>query len=199
VLATLVLTAGVFRFFTNRITGSSPSQSCPLSMAVMQPQSIYWVCDAVAAKSGTNSSEAYQLYLEGRYYGQKQNAEGNRRWVTISNRPSRSIRNYAPAYAGLADYYGRLAGGGTSGAEYWPKSEEAAVKALALDESSGEAHEALALVRMWYDRNWRGTESELKRALELKPEFAETYTFYARLLEAMGTVRRSRRGGQAIV
>jgi tetratricopeptide (TPR) repeat protein len=94
--------------------------------------------------------------------------------------------NYALAYAGLANYYGIMAARGTSGAEYWPKSEEAAVKALALDESSGEAHETLAAVRMWYDRNWRGTESELKRAIELKPEFVEAYLLYARLLGAMG-------------
>jgi tetratricopeptide (TPR) repeat protein len=55
-----------------------------------------------------------------------------------------------------------------------------------LDKSSGEAHYALAAVRMWYDRNWRETESQLKRAIELKPEFAESYTLYARLLGAMG-------------
>jgi serine/threonine-protein kinase len=139
-----------------------------------------------AAKSGTNSSEAYQLYLQGRYYGQKQNAEGIRKMGEYFNKAITIDPDYALAYAGLADYWRNRAAGGTSGAEYWPKSEEAAVKAITLDESIGEAHEALANVRMWYDHNWRGTESELKRAIELNPEFAETYTFYARLLEAMG-------------
>src|SRR5262249_13554642 len=138
-----------------------------------------------ASKYDTSSNEAYQLYLQGRYYWQKFDLKmGDYFQRAIAIDP-----NYALAYAGLADYYATMGGKGVMhGAESWPKSEEAAVKALALDESIGEAHHSLAAVRMWYDHNWRGAESELKRAIELKPDFAEGYTLYAWLLDATGRV-----------
>jgi eukaryotic-like serine/threonine-protein kinase len=140
-----------------------------------------------APKADTNSREAYLLYLQGRYYVQKQNAEGIQKMGDYFKKAIMVDPYYALAYAGLADYYGHLAAGGMApGAEYWPKSEEAALRAIALDESIGEAHHSLAVVRMFYDRNWRGTESELKRAIQLKPEFPVAYNMYARLLVAMG-------------
>jgi tetratricopeptide (TPR) repeat protein len=140
-----------------------------------------------AAKSDTNSSEAYQLYLQGRYSQEKQNAEGIRKMGEYFKKAITIDPKYALAYVGLADYYGQMAAGGLApGAEYWPKSEDAAVKALALDESIGEAHRARALVWMWHDRNWLRTESELKRAIELEPGLAPAYASYAQVLGVMG-------------
>jgi eukaryotic-like serine/threonine-protein kinase len=141
-----------------------------------------------AAKSDTNSSEAYQLYLQGRYYWQKWGAGDSELKMGDYFQEAIAIDpNYALAYAGLADYYATMGlSGRMPGAQAWPKSEEAAVKALALDESIGEAHHSLAAVRIWYDRNWREAEKELKRAIELKPDFAEGYALYAKLLDATG-------------
>jgi RNA polymerase sigma-70 factor, ECF subfamily len=66
--------------------------------------------------------------------------------------------------------------------------EEAAVKALAINDALGEAHFSLAVVKTWYDWDWRGGEREFKRAIELNPEFAdaESHGMYAFLLDGMG-------------
>jgi len=141
----------------------------------------------VAEKSETKSNEAYQLYLQGRYYWEKNTAESNLKMGEYFRKAIAIDPNYALAYAGLADYYAALsAGGAMPGPEGWPKSEEAAIKALVLDDSLGEAHHSLAAVRMWYDRKWIDAEKELKRAIELKPDFAEAYSLYSRLLNALG-------------
>jgi eukaryotic-like serine/threonine-protein kinase len=143
-----------------------------------------------AAKSDTKSNEAYQLYLQGRYYWQKSGAgEANLKMGDYFQKAIAIDPNYALAYAGLADYYATMGlSGRMPGAQAWPKSEEAAFKALALDESTGEAHQSLAAVRIWYDRNWREAEKELKRAIELKPDFAEGHALYSKLLDATGRV-----------
>jgi len=144
-----------------------------------------------ASKYDTNSNEAYQLYLQGRYYWQKysRSLDGDLKMGDYFQKAIAIDPNYSLAYAGLADYYATMGLlGRMPGAQSWPKSEEAAVKALALDESVGEAHHSLAAVRIWYDHNWREAERELQRAIELKPDFAEGYTLYARLLDATGRV-----------
>src|SRR5262249_31459197 len=135
----------------------------------------------------TNSNEAYQLYLQGRYFWQKGNDQSIQKMGDYFQKAIAVDPNYALAYAGLADYYSVMgASGAMPGPEAYPKSEEAALKALALDESIAEAHHSLAAVRMWYDRKYKDAERELKRAMTLKPEFAEAYGLYARLLDATG-------------
>src|SRR5262249_35753234 len=94
--------------------------------------------------------------------------------------------NFALAYVGLADYYGVMANfGQMPPKEAWRKSEEAASKAAAIDDTLAEAHRALGAVKIWYDWNWQGAEQEFKRALQLNPKI---YAFYARLLEMTGRI-----------
>ena len=82
---------------------------------------------------------------------------------------------FALAYSGLADYFGESAAYGAMPAEEgWRKSEEASRKALALDDRLAEAHCSLASKMMYYDWNWAGGESEIKRGLELDPHDAST-------------------------
>jgi serine/threonine-protein kinase len=141
------------------------------------------------AKLDTNSNEAHLLYLQGRYYWAKSGARGaNEKMGEYFLKAIEVDSNYALAWAGLADYYATQTGGGTMSTkdEAWHKSEEAAVKALSIDESTAEAHHSLAAVRLWYDRSWRDAEVHLKRAIELKPDFAEGYALYAGMLDAQG-------------
>src|SRR5262249_13138454 len=84
-------------------------------------------------KSETKSNEAYQLYLQGRYYWAKNTVESNLKMGEYFQKAIAIDPNYALAYAGLADYYAALtATGFMPGAEGWPKSEEAAIKAITL-------------------------------------------------------------------
>ncbi len=141
------------------------------------------------AKPHTESAEAYQLYLQGRYYWHKGTDEARIKSGDYFQRAIERDPNYALAYAGLADYYAVMAFyGQMPPKEALRKSEEAAVKALAIDDALGEAHFSLAVVKAWYDWDWLGGEREFKRAIELNPEFAdaESHGMYAFLLDGMG-------------
>jgi Tfp pilus assembly protein PilF len=138
-------------------------------------------------KGYTRNTEAYQLYLQGRYYWHKGKDEAIIKMGEYFQEAVKKDPNYALGYAGLADYYALMgASGRMPTKETWPKSEAAAVKALAIDDTLGEAHHSLGAVKMWYDWDWPGAETEFKRAIALAPEFAEAYGLYARFLDAMG-------------
>jgi tetratricopeptide (TPR) repeat protein len=100
-------------------------------------------------------------------------------------------RNNELAWAGLSDYYGLAANLGVlEPNKAWPRAEEYAGKAAAIDlsrgEDHGEVHEALGAVRMYYHRDWLGAETEFKTALRLAPDFRDTYQPYLRLLRVRG-------------
>jgi tetratricopeptide (TPR) repeat protein len=65
------------------------------------------------------------------------------------------------------------------------KAEVAVHKALELDNSLGEAHTVLAVLKFKMDRDWRGAESEFKKAIELSPGYATAYQRYSTLLSDM--------------
>src|SRR5437660_6313934 len=140
-------------------------------------------------KRQTENAEAYQLYLQGRYYWHKFTDEALIKSGEYFQRAIEKDPNYALAYAGLSDYYAVMAFyGQMPPKEALRKSEEAAVKALTIDDALGEAHFSLAVVKAWYDWDWPGGEREFKRAIELNPEFAdaESHSMYAFLLDGMG-------------
>ena len=131
---------------------------------------------------------AYDAYIKGRGYWTRSKTYGAQQddleksgeafHLAIQYDP-----NYAIAYAGLANYYGLMAGEGLlPPAEGWRLSEEAARKALALDETLAEAHLSLATKLMFYDWNWPGAEVEIRRGLELDPHYAEMHNVYSHLL-----------------
>jgi TolB-like protein/DNA-binding winged helix-turn-helix (wHTH) protein/Tfp pilus assembly protein PilF len=141
------------------------------------------------AKPQTESTEAYQLYLQGLYYRRKITDEGRIKSGEYFRKAIERDPNYALGYAGLAGYYGSMANfGQMPPTEAWRHSEEAAVKALAIDDKLGEAHLSLAGVRMFYDWDWPDAEREIKRAIELEPQFAEveSHATHAEFLNVMG-------------
>jgi tetratricopeptide (TPR) repeat protein len=108
--------------------------------------------------------------------------------------------NYAPAYAGLADFYGFAFGFGfLPPEEKWAKAQEDnAKKALELDPTLGEAYNPLASDKLYYHRDWPGAERDFRRGLELSPNFAEMHAHYAFCLvlfgrneEALAEMRRA--------
>jgi serine/threonine protein kinase/tetratricopeptide (TPR) repeat protein len=133
-------------------------------------------------KHATENAEAYQLYLKGRYYWDKGTEES---LVKAKENFAQAIEKdptYALAYAGLADTYSALADTFVPPREAMPKAKEAAQKAIELDDSLGEAHVALAIVKTFYDWDWAGGEKEFKRAIELNPNYAHAHHQYAWLL-----------------
>src|SRR5262249_40486959 len=140
-------------------------------------------------KRQTDNSEAYQLYLKGRYFLSKRTEEGIKKGIEYFESAIKADENYALAYAGLADSYAVLASSGfgaSSVAEVVPKARAAAKKALDLDEDIAEAHTSLALVMMWYDWDWSGAEREFQRALSLNPNATAVDYSYTSFLIATG-------------
>ncbi len=143
--------------------------------------------EAAARPPGTQSYEAYDLYLKGRYLWNKRTAEGFRQAVDYFQQAIDKDPNYAQAYAGLADTYGLLSTWylGPQN-ELMPKARAAALRALQLEEGLAEAHTSLALVEENYDYDWAGAEKEFRRAIQLNPQYATTHQWYAEFLSWQG-------------
>ncbi len=137
------------------------------------------------AKKGTENNEAYQLYLKGMFWRNKQGQEGFRRGIEYFNQALEKDPNYAPAYAGLANCYTNLVANVRSKDSH-AKGKAAALKALALDRNLAEAHTALGLNLFTLDWDFAGAEREYLRGLELEPDSTITLRGYAVYLSFMG-------------
>jgi tetratricopeptide (TPR) repeat protein len=132
-------------------------------------------------------SEAYRLYLQGRYHWNKRTAEGLKKGIDYFNEAIAQDQNYALAYSGLADCYALLnVYNAAPASEAYLKAQTAAHKALALDETLAEAHTSLAFVSYRYEWKWAEAEQDFKRAIELKPNYATTHQWYSAFLAATG-------------
>jgi TolB-like protein len=136
------------------------------------------------AKNYTENTEAYQLYLQGRYHWNKRKPEEHKKAIQYFEQAIALDPNYALAYAGLADCYA-VSSSPVKGQERMAKLRSAANKALELDPSLGEPHAALANVS-WEERDWAGAEREFKRAIELNPNYATAHQWYGELLTRLG-------------
>ena len=135
------------------------------------------------AKNYTENTEAYRLYLQGRFYWNKRTAKDLLKAIEYFEQAVRIDPNYALAYAGLADSYALLSPYvAAPPTEAMPKAREYAVKALALDDRLVEAHTALGLILNTYDYDFAGAEREFKRAIEINPNYATAHQFYGELL-----------------
>ncbi len=144
---------------------------------------------AAVLKRHTDNAEAYQLYLKGRYHWYKATPEGCRQSRDYFERAIDLDPTYALGYAGLSEYYGFCAAMGMMPAnEGWVKAEAAMAKAQELDDTLPEVHNGLAAIKMFYYRDWREAERELKRAIELNPKFAEVHLLYSFCLVMIGQV-----------
>src|SRR5579864_814523 len=102
--------------------------------------------DVLKSEKAVNA-EAYEDYLKGRYFWNKRTADGMKEAISYFSRAIEKDPNYAPAYAGLTDSYA-LAGDWKYGVlapkDAYPKAKAAALKAIELDGTLGEAHISLA-------------------------------------------------------
>ena len=138
-------------------------------------------------KHYTENAEAYQAYLQGRYFWNKRNAAGFKTAVDYFQRAIKIDPNYALAYAGLADCYIRLNEYGVPMAqESVPRGKAAVLKALEIDDALAEAHTTLAFIKFRHDWDFAGAEQEFRRALELDDNYSEAHQWYAFYLLATG-------------
>jgi tetratricopeptide (TPR) repeat protein len=130
---------------------------------------------------------AFRLYQRGRYHLERRRDDDLQRAVSLFNQVLAADPNHAAAHAGLANAYALLSYyGGLHPREAFARSKSSAQKALSLDDTLAEAHTALALVARDYDRDWPTAEREFNRAIELDPDYATSYQWYAEYLTARG-------------
>jgi serine/threonine-protein kinase len=132
------------------------------------------------AKNYTANSEAYQLYLKGRFYWNKRSSDSLKQAVDFYQQAIEKDPGYALAYSGLAETYVLFPPYSVaSPAESYPKAKAAALRALELDDSLAEAHAALGLYLTTFERNRSEGEKEVRRAIELNPKYATAHHWLA--------------------
>ena len=140
-------------------------------------------------RRATDSTEAFALYLKGRYHWNERTRYGNDRAVRYFEEAVKLDPEYALAYAGLSDCYIIYADYGLMRPmEAYPKSREYAQKAIEIDPRLAEPHASLGLVYNNYEHRWPEAEEELKQAIELKPSYATASQWYGFFLQFRGRI-----------
>ncbi|MDQ3063836.1 MAG: protein kinase [Acidobacteriota bacterium] len=138
------------------------------------------------ARRQTASPQAYELLLKGHFYRNKTGTENAKKAAEYYQQAIAVDPAYAPAYAALSVSYSDLVHASIlDPKEFTPKAEAAVRKALELDESLAEAHDALALLKL-NDWDWAAAEQEYQRAIELNPNLAKAHAGYAFYLSLVG-------------
>jgi len=130
--------------------------------------------------------EAYEAYLQGRYFWTRRGLANFQKAIGYFQQAIQIDSEYAAAYAGLADAYTDQGFWGGTPNEAIPKAKAAAARALELDDSSSEAHDALGSIADLYDWDRTRAETEHRRALELNPSNAAAHLAYADHLVSLG-------------
>ena len=139
------------------------------------------------ARQPTTNNEAYQLYLQGRYFWNKRNSENLKRAADLLRAATEKDPNFALAYAGLADCYAvSYYYIGERPREMMPLAKTYAAKAIELDPTLAEPHATLGLVTWLLDRDKAEAEREHLRAIELNPNYPTAHHWYSRFLRATG-------------
>jgi len=139
---------------------------------------------AKLVKRYTENLQAYNLYLQGRFFLNKRNLK---KAVDFFEEAIEEDPAYALAYADLGYAYATIGDFGDLPAkEAFPKAKELAIKALELDDSLGEAYSSLAVVKYIFEWDWQNAEQDFKRAIELNPDYAPAHQEYAEYLVKRG-------------
>ncbi len=127
-------------------------------------------------KRYTENVEAYHLYLKGIYWRRMLTVDKISKSIDDFSRAIELDPGYALAFAGLAYAYLVLSFySPTPPKDLYPKAKQAALRALELDDDLAEAHEALGVVKSYWEWDWPGLEREMRKALELNPGYIWAY------------------------
>ncbi|MGH9813327.1 MAG: tetratricopeptide repeat protein, partial [Candidatus Acidiferrales bacterium] len=155
---------------------------------------------AVAASRPARNVEAYNAYLQGRYFYERGGREGLMKSVGYYEQAISFDPDYALAWAGLAETRDFQAGQGYMPmAEGYQEARVAAERALALDADLAEAHAALGSIQMWYDWDWVGADASFQRALTLEPRNASVLVGATHLARTLGRFEEGLAHGRGAV
>ncbi len=135
----------------------------------------------------TAKLDAYEKYMKAEFFATNRSRGALTKAVDLLNEAIKIDPNYARAYASLANCY-QLIGfyEYLPPSEAYPKAEEAARKAMSLDNSNAEAHVAMLSALTDYEHDWVGAEREFKATVAIDPNYAAAYQYYGFSLLGMG-------------
>jgi TolB-like protein len=144
-------------------------------------------------KNYTSDTEAYNLYLQGRYFWYRRTKEDLQRSVDYFEKAISIDPNYALAYAGLADaYFIQAFWGWLPWDEGTTRSKELTITALDIDKNLAEAHTVLGAILNYKEWKWEEAQKELQLALKLNPKFVTAHHYYSELLDILGENDKAR-------
>jgi serine/threonine protein kinase/tetratricopeptide (TPR) repeat protein len=150
-------------------------------------------------KRPTVNTEAYQLYLRGRFYWNQLTEDAVKKAINCFRQALAKDSEYALAYAGLADCYTVLGAQDWPPKEAFPEAKKALKRAVKLNDRLAEVHVSLGWVLMCYDREWLTAEREFRLGLKLNPNLADAHRGYGwycavvgRLDEAIAALERAK-------
>ena len=133
-------------------------------------------------KKYTDSNEAYQLYLKGRYHFGKRTKDDMLRAIEYFQQAIKLDPKFALAYARIAETYGSMpAYPYLSPKDAFPQAKVAAQRGLEIDPTLSEAHTFLAYCFVIYDWNWVEGERSFKRAIEFDPNNSAAHFRYGQV------------------
>jgi tetratricopeptide (TPR) repeat protein len=138
-------------------------------------------------KHATDNIYAHEQCLKGRFHVFRMTRSGIETGISYFEKALDTDPSYAMAQVGLAHAY-RMFGLTLEmpTEEVGPKSKAAALEAIRLDDTLGEAHAVLAFSLFWYEWAWNTSQKHFERALELDPNNAYTHWMYAHLCSNLG-------------
>jgi adenylate cyclase len=135
----------------------------------------------------TANMEARNWYFRGRSFSQRGDVSGPQRAIEFFEKAIKADPANAPAYIEFSRAYGMLVStGAILPREAYPKRKELIAKALEIDDKLADAHVELGVLKANYDYDWKGAETDFKRALELNPGSSEIHSRYGLYLSAVG-------------
>lgn len=167
---TLTLPEALARDLAEKLNWSSPGQG------------------RAAGRRTTESREAQEAYLKGRYYWERRPRDQDQA-IQLLELSIQEDPTYVFPHVLLAQSFmtlGAWENGLMAPRDAFPRARQAAEKALALDPDLGEAHAPLAYTALHYDWDWAKSETEFRRALQLSPNYGAAHHWYSHLLTALG-------------
>lgn len=155
--------------------------------AALKQQIVSSEPNAQSAADISRDPQAYELFLKGRYAWHRRTEQSLKEARDYFEAAVRRVPSYARAWAGLGDAYAV-----SSFYDYvppregYPRAEEAARRALALDSTLAGPHATIGYVNLYYHWNWPVAETEFRRAIQLAPEYSTAHQWYGNFLTAMG-------------
>ncbi len=162
-----------------------------ITLAVVEALKVTLFGDEKAAvlRRYTDDTEAYELYLKGRFHSYKYTAQGWKLAIEFFEKAIEKQPDYALAYAGIAAARGCQWFFGTLPAEQTvPQSKAASGRALEIDGLLADTYMSRSLITFFYEWDWQRAEQEFRQCLTLDPNNAEGLSYYAMFLVFAGRI-----------